>query len=202
MRNFKFLPSETEIKEFQNDWFLKDHIAAILPMNRRFPTPREKSPSVREVPYSVSTRVVKAFKKSVYSITTLRIQLLKPCIDNISFVAYHIGDKGIVIDKTTGRVICFAEGDFKLIEINNDNNLIAISNSNLCKIIEKVNKDKYNIDEVETFGPMSEKQIIQDGESIGLFSIKEHAYSWEACFYHKFVVKNLEAIEKWAIEEE
>ena len=106
MRNFKFLPSETEIKEFQNDWFLKDHIAAILPMNRRFPIPREKSPSVREVPFSVSTRVVKAFKKSVHSITTLRIQLLKPCIDNISFVTMNacVGDNTFLLLKCVRNI--------------------------------------------------------------------------------------------------
>ena len=201
MRNFKFLPSEAEVKEFQNDWFLKEHIAVILPMNRRFPIPREKSPNVREIPYTVSTRVVKVSKKAVCSTITLRIQLLKPCVDNISFVAYHIGDKGIIIDKTTGRVICFAHGNFKIIEINNDKNLIAITEDNNCKIIEKVNNNNYTIDEVEVFGSMSEKNVHQDGESISLFSIKEHAYSWEACFYHKFVVKNLDAIKKWEIEE-
>lgn len=201
MKNFKFLPSETEIKTFQNDWFLKEHIAVILPMNRRFPTPRETSPYNRKVPYTVSTRVVKAFKKSVCSVVTLKIKLLRACVDNISFVAYHIDNKGIVIDKENGRVVCFAEGDFSIIEINNDHNLIAVVNGNNCKVIEKVNDDKYTIDEVETFSSMEEKKVTQNGELMGLFNIKEQAYSWDACFYHKFVLKNLEAIEKWEVEE-
>lgn len=201
MKNFKFLPSEAEIKEFQNEWFLKEHIAVILPMNRRFPTPREASPDEREIPYAVSTRVVKALKKSVCAISTLKIKILKPCADNLSFVAYHIDNKGIIVDKTNGRVVCFAEGDFQIIEIHNEHNLIAVVEGHDCKIIEKVNKTKYTIDTIETFCPMTEKKVIQNGELRSLSHIKEHTYSWEVCFYQKFVRKNLDEIEKWEVED-
>ena len=201
MKNFKFLPSEAEIKEFQNEWFLKDHIAVILPMNRRFPTPRENSSSYREIPTTPLTRVVKTFKKSIYSVPTLKIKILNPCINTLSFIGYHIDNKSIIVDKANGRVICFAEGNFQMIEIEENHTMIAIVSNNKCKVIEKINADNYTIDEVEVFGQMKEKNIKQDGELRSLFNIKEHTYSWEVCFYQKFIRKNLDEIEKWEIDE-
>lgn len=201
MKNFQFLPSDDAIKAFQNEWFLENHIAVILPKDRRFPTPREDASKNRPITHTESTRVVRAFRKSVCSVVTLMMKILKPCTDNLSFEAYHIDKKGIIIDKTNGRVVCLIEGDFNIIEIKNEHNIIAIKYGNNCKIIQKVNKDVYTIDDINVFTSMKEKDVIQNGEILGIFNVNEKAYSWDSCFYHKFVLKNTEAIRSWKLED-
>ena len=198
MKKFIFLPSETEIKEFQNTWFVKDRVGLILHSNRRFPVSRESNTtSNRPYTYISYTRAVRTYK---WSASSLAIKMMNPCVNNLSFVAFHIGDKGVVIDKENGRLIYIAEGSFEMIQIDKENDIIVIKGDLNCQVIKKIKADVYTINETDAYTSLHEKEVIHNGDLISVNSIKENIYSWEACFYHKFIVKNLEAIKQWELD--
>ena len=200
MEKFVFLPTETEVKKFQNEWFLKDHIGLVLHINRRFPVARESCVSdTRPTTYMTNTRVVKTYKKSASS---LHIKMMNPCVNNLSFVAFHIDNKGVVIDKENGRLIYIAEGSFDMIQIDNVNDTIVIKRNLNCQVIRKIKNGSYTIEETDAdaYASLHEKEVAQNGDLISVLSIKENIFSWEACFYHKFVMKNLEEIKQWNID--
>jgi hypothetical protein len=200
MEKFIFLPSETEIKSFQNAWFLKDHIGLILHTDRRFPVARESNVKTsRPNTYMTSARVVKAYKRSA---TSLHIKTVNPCVSNLNFIAFHIGDKGVIIDKENGQLICIVEGSFEMIHIDNKNDIIVIKNKLdlTCQVIQKVKTGQYKIEETNKYSSLKEEKVSQNIDLINVQSIKVNLFSWEACFYHKFVEKNLDEIKQWEVD--
>ena len=200
MKKFDFLPSEAAIKKFQNTWFLEDHIALILQSNRRSPTPRFHVTSCineRSKSFLATTRVVRAFKKH----DVLKIQILHPCVNILHFVAYHAGNKGVIVDKEDGSVVCILEGDFAIVPSDcPERNRISVVADGQCTTIIKNNLNDYSYEETNLDTPVKEKEVAQDGEIMNVFNIKEKTFSWDACFYRKYVVKNLEVIDGWENE--
>lgn len=205
MKNFIFLPTETQVKTFQNNWFLNERMALVLQSNLRYPQSRFKSESIFDdcvMPYCTTTRMVRVFKIAETYGYSLRMQVLKPCIHSLDFIAFHLGEKGVVIDKEDGNVICIAEGSFELVDFKSgDKNGFVVVDGNKCNIVVKNKQADYSCNEVEGLTDKTELPVIQDAEVTSLRHIKEQTFSWKACFLRKFIGKNTEAIENWEVDE-
>lgn len=200
MKKFIFLPEEMQIKAFQNEWFLSEHIALVLQSNLRNCPSRFESKSIfddRCTSYRTTTRVAKVWKEEAPSGYSLVMQTLKPCLNNLDFVGYHIGNKGCVVDKEDGRVVCIVEGDFEIIGIKEgEKSCFAITDGNTTTIVKKNNINDYSKEDGD-IADAHEKPVEQNGETSYVHNIKANTYSWKACFLRKYIAKNIEAIEAW-----
>ena len=202
MNDLNFFPSEAEIKQFQNQLFLDEHIAVILqsdiaePKQERFNS--ESIFEQRAKKYSASTRVAKVFKTSTNIDIPLKMQIQKACVNNLEFEGYHFEEKGIIIEKESGRAVAIVTGDFDL--INLAPNKLAVKFGHKWEILEKTPNGTF-LETVETLMSAKENPVVQNNEISGIHDIKESAYSWRACLLRKFIARNIEAIKTWKPEE-
>lgn len=202
MKDLNLFPSEAEIKQFQNQLFLNEHIAVILqsdiaePKQERFNN--ESIFEQRAKKYSASTRVAKVFKTSNNINIPLRMQIQKACINNLEFEGYHFKEKGIIIEKEGGRAVAIVSGNFDL--INLAPNKLAVKFGHKWEVLEKTQNGTLH-ESIETLMSAKENPVVQNNEVSGIHDVKESAYSWRACLLRKFIAKNLEAIKTWEPEE-
>lgn len=204
MKKIVFEPNNDQVRILQKKMFLEHHIALILQENIKQPSCRFDNSSIfdeRTKAWKAQTRLVKVYKTSTNLNIPLKMQILKPVVNNRYIKSYHIEKYGIVIDKQTGRVICLVEGNFQIVE--QENNLsVEIKDEKASVILTKEGAEtpRYVIKKQKQVNDKKENIVDQDAEILGIHDVKESAYSWKACLLRKFIAKNLEQIKEWPID--
>ena len=104
-------------------------------------------------------------------------QLQKPCVDT-RFLAYHIGNYGVILDKKKGNIICLIEDDdINIIGFDDSKVLIKLyGNDNV--VILRTSENTFSMNSAPDTDRM-EKPVKQDLEWARLHDPKEGLINWD-----------------------
>lgn len=181
-KNVKILPTQEEVKDFQNEVFEALNVGIVCPSDVPVIKSRFHQESIFDdrISYNHTIRVAKFFKVHENIATALRMQIQRACLNTLNFEGYHIGNYGIVFDKENGNTVCIVKGDmFTITEINKYE--FAIQKGDKQLRIYKVSDLKgtrYISREVRTTHISKERLVKQDMEVCGIKNVKASESSW------------------------